>query len=111
MIKNCVKYFSFLVLYLQILSAQNKINFDHLTTDNGLSNSSVTAIFQDQTGFMWFGTQDGLNRYDGYNIKVLRIIPMIPAASQIISSFRSMRIFLEQSILRPNLENSINTIH
>src|SRR5690606_10550536 len=38
--------------------------------EHGLSNNYVTAIFQDSHGFMWFGTQSGLNRYDGYQFKV-----------------------------------------
>jgi signal transduction histidine kinase/ligand-binding sensor domain-containing protein/DNA-binding response OmpR family regulator len=41
-----------------------------LDMSDGLSNNSVTTIYQDSDGFMWFGTYDGLNRYDGYNFKV-----------------------------------------
>ena len=63
-----------LLLYNEILP-QNHIAFKHLTINNGLSNSSVTCIFQDKKGFMWFGTQDGLNRYDGYNFKIFKNIP------------------------------------
>lgn len=43
------------------------VNFEHITLEDGLSQSSVNIIFQDSFGFLWFGTQDGLNRYDGYN--------------------------------------------
>lgn len=43
-----------------------------LDISNGLSNNSITTIYQDSDGFMWFGTYDGLNRYDGYNFKVYR---------------------------------------
>lgn len=45
------------------------IHFEHLTTDNGLINNSVNVIHQDSRGFLWFGTQDGLNRYDGYKFE------------------------------------------
>ena len=55
--------------------AQSRIIFNHLTIEDGLSQSSVTCIFQDKKGFMWFGTQDGLNRYDGYNIKIFKNNP------------------------------------
>ncbi len=44
--------------------------FRRLTTEHGLSDSTVEAIVQDTQGFMWFGTADGLNRYDGYTFKV-----------------------------------------
>ena len=54
---------------------QSNIIFNHLTIEDGLSQSSVTCILQDKKGFMWFGTQDGLNRYDGYNIKVFKNDP------------------------------------
>lgn len=43
------------------------IFFDHITTKDGLSNNSVNAILKDRQGFLWLGTADGLNRYDGRN--------------------------------------------
>ena len=46
--------------------------FRHLTTKDGLSKNSVICIFQDSRGFLWFGTEDGLNRYDGYEFKVFK---------------------------------------
>lgn len=45
------------------------LRFDHLGISDGLSNSSVSSIVQDETGFIWFGTQSGLNRYDGYSVE------------------------------------------
>jgi len=48
------------------------LRFGHLTSENGLSNDSVWGIAQDSQGFMWFGTLDGLNRYDGNDFKLYR---------------------------------------
>ena len=64
----------FILLSSEILP-QSNIVFNHLTINDGLSQSSVTCILQDKTGFMWYGTQDGLNRYDGYNFKIFKNIP------------------------------------
>lgn len=46
--------------------------FEHLTMAHGLSQSTVYCSLQDSRGFMWFGTEDGLNRYDGVRFKVFR---------------------------------------
>lgn len=46
-----------------------KIEFEHLSIAEGLSQSTVFCIMQDQVGFLWFGTQNGLNRYDGHSFK------------------------------------------
>lgn len=48
------------------------LTFDHLTVEEGLSQSSVFAITKDADGFLWFGTRDGLNRYDSRTIKIYR---------------------------------------
>jgi len=49
-----------------------------LNITDGLSQSSVTAIFQDKQGFLWIGTQDGLNRYDGYTVVIYKTNPEDP---------------------------------
>ncbi len=56
------------------LIAQNFV-FRHITSDEGLSTNLVNCIYQDSKGFMWFGTQEGLNRYDGYHIKIYKNEP------------------------------------
>jgi signal transduction histidine kinase/ligand-binding sensor domain-containing protein/CheY-like chemotaxis protein/HPt (histidine-containing phosphotransfer) domain-containing protein len=48
------------------------LRFEHLSVDDGLAQESVLAIVQDQDGFMWFGTQSGLSRYDGYRFTNFR---------------------------------------
>src|ERR1043165_35592 len=59
-----------------LLSQQ--LRFKHITSEEGLSTNFVKAIIQDDKGFMWFGTQDGLNKYDGYQIRVFKSDPSIP---------------------------------
>lgn len=51
------------------------LQFERISLESGLSQSTVNAIIQDKHGFMWFGTEDGLNRYDGYSFKVYKHIP------------------------------------
>ncbi|MGD2205834.1 MAG: GAF domain-containing protein, partial [Anaerolineae bacterium] len=46
------------------------VEFRQLTIEDGLSQSTINCIVQDRRGFMWFGTQDGLNRYDGYDFRI-----------------------------------------
>ncbi|MBM2840504.1 MAG: response regulator receiver protein, partial [Bacteroidetes bacterium] len=53
-------------------SQPRDLRFDHLSTPQGLSQDIVTAIIQDHQGLMWFGTEDGLNRYDGYSMKIYK---------------------------------------
>ena len=56
------------------------LKFTHLTTNDGLSQSNVTAILQDRRGFMWFATRDGLNRYDGNAFVVYKHNPNDPGS-------------------------------
>src|SRR5579864_4912394 len=51
------------------------LHFTHLSGEQGLSNSTIEAIFQDSQGFIWIGTRDGLNRYDGHEMMVYRNAP------------------------------------
>lgn len=44
------------------------LRFEHITIDNGLTQNAGLAMLQDSTGYLWIGSQDGLNRYDGYSI-------------------------------------------
>ena len=64
-------YIIFLLMLLSsILRGQTSYEFQNLTKKDGLSQASVFAITQDSFGFMWFGTKEGLNKYDGYQFKI-----------------------------------------
>ncbi len=56
----------------------NDVRFERISLEQGLSQSVVLCILQDSQGFMWFGTQDGLNRYDGYDFVVYKHDPEDP---------------------------------
>lgn len=64
-----------LLWHLNVAAQKNNFSFDHLGIREGLSQSYVNCVVQDKQGFMWFGTQDGLNKYDGYHFKVFKNNP------------------------------------
>lgn len=84
---NAIKYYLYFILinvniYSQIVSelipSEQFLNFEKLTVNEGLSQNIVTFVYQDKLGFLWFGTADGLNRFDGIEIKKIRSINGIP---------------------------------
>ncbi|GAB3543822.1 two-component regulator propeller domain-containing protein [Spirosoma fluminis] len=70
-------------LWSQSINAQ----FEHLSVKDGLSHNSVNCMLQDREGFLWFGTNDGLNKYDGYVFTTFQPDPARPD-----HSFRNNRI-------------------
>ncbi len=84
-IKNFCATINLILVFLAILPANlaaehhliglDQAFFQRLTADDGLSQGTVNDIIQDNEGFMWFATNDGLNRYDGYQFNVFRHIP------------------------------------
>ncbi len=69
------------------------IRFTRPSTADGLSHSRVEHILQDDRGFMWFGTEDGLNRYDGYDFKVYKNEP-VNANSHVLSIYEDRAVVL-----------------
>lgn len=64
----------FLSGFLPAIHAQ-QYYFKHYSVENGLSNNSVGCSLLDKNGFLWFGTINGLNRFDGYSFKIFRHDP------------------------------------
>lgn len=61
------------LLGTNLTSAQNHyFNFEHLSIGDGLSNSTVNCILEDSRGIMWFGTNNGLNKYNGYEFTIFK---------------------------------------
>jgi ligand-binding sensor domain-containing protein len=74
------------VIRLPIVEGQ-RIRFAHLSTEQGLSQSRVDHMLQDRRGFIWIGTLNGLNRYDGYRFKAYKPVPDNP------NSLGGLRVF------------------
>jgi len=76
-ILNIIMVFMFLPAFFSLASTA-VTQFERFSLEQGLSQVSVFDIVQDHKGFLWFATEDGLNRYDGYNFKVFRHDPSLP---------------------------------
>lgn len=72
--KILLKIFFSFCLFSKIFP-QPDYQFQHINSDEGLSSNTVTCILQDHIGFLWIGTYDGLNKYDGYDFKVFKHNP------------------------------------
>jgi len=74
--KNKIRFLIFAsvltLLFPYALFSQNNSAFSRISINEGLSQSTVRAILQDSEGYMWFGTQDGLNKYDGYDFTIYK---------------------------------------
>ena len=66
-----------LLLCFAATAQRTNLKFDHLDINAGLSQNNVLCVLQDSRGFLWFGTRDGLNKYDGYQIIIYRNDPKI----------------------------------
>jgi len=80
-IKHTYHLFILLLILLMLCSLQSRsqelrtVSFENIKTENikrvkGLSQNMVNTIIQDREGYMWFGTWDGLNQYDGYDFSI-----------------------------------------
>ena len=67
--------FLFLFFHVALTGSRaqyTNLKFENLSTTEGLSSNTCMELFQDSDGFLWFGTIDGLNKYDGYEFTVFR---------------------------------------
>ncbi len=76
MINSKLFKFVLFVLFINVSTAQHKrYTFEHLTTERGLTQNGINFITMDTFGYIWIATEDGLNRYDGYEVKTFRFDP------------------------------------
>ena len=78
-------YISLVLLFFQLqdglkakvasINADISLKFEKISVEHGLSQSNVNAILQDSKGFLWFGTDEGLNKYDGYSFVIYTNVP------------------------------------
>lgn len=69
-------YILIVITFSSITVAQKKpVKFNRLTSSDGLSQNRVSSIVQDHDGFIWIGTEDGINKYDGYNFEIFKRSP------------------------------------
>ncbi len=95
------RYFTIAFLFCLLLlsagraTAQEPVtHFDRVSLEEGLSHGTVFSIVQDQAGFLWFGTQSGLNKYDGHEITVFRHDPNDPTS---LSNDNAGNLFIDRA--------------
>ena len=94
--KNYFVEFTLFLTFAVPLFAFDRPFFTTLGTQDGLPNSSISAIVQDSRGFLWFGTQAGLVRYDGYSFKLYENEPFV---ENVLSHNQVQTLFLDGDLL------------
>ena len=96
----------FILIFPKNLFAQGALRFERISLEQGLSHGTVLNILQDNEGFMWFATGDGLNRYDGYHFKVFKHDPDDPLS---LSNDYIQRIYKDrEGVLWLGTTNGLN---
>jgi len=78
-------------------AAPSGFRFEHITVDEGLSHSDAMAVAQDRAGFLWIGTNRGLNRYDGYGLKPY-LLPINPRNGQSSNRITALLVAPDQRL-------------
>jgi ligand-binding sensor domain-containing protein len=71
-------YLATIFILIHFTATAQYMSFEQIGTEQGLSQNRLTSIYQDSRGLLWFGTQDGLNMYDGYKFKLFKHEPGNP---------------------------------
>jgi ligand-binding sensor domain-containing protein/serine phosphatase RsbU (regulator of sigma subunit) len=103
-----------LFLFLSFFVTAQSYRFKHITSEDGLSTFYTSSIIQDDKGFMWFGTQEGLCRYDGYEVKAFKHDPDVKtslSSSDITTIYQhgDGKIYIGTRNAGLNILNPINT--
>ena len=72
------KYLLAVAIFMLMSVSAETYNFARLDNTHGLSNNQISCIFKDSRGFVWIGTNYGLNRYDGYHSRIYKSIKKLP---------------------------------
>ena len=81
----------------RLIAQQTDIKFEHISLEQGLSQSIINTIMKDSKGFMWFGTESGLNKYDGYEFVIYKSNPFDSTSisnNQVQSTFEDEEGFI-----------------
>ncbi|MGM8272456.1 ligand-binding sensor domain-containing protein [Clostridium perfringens] len=115
-IKKLVIRYAFLSLILILIQGKNvfalgesEVRFNNLTLKDGLSQSTVNKIIQDNKGYMWFGTSDGLNKYNGHEFVIFR--ELVNDKKSINSSFISALIEYDNDNILVGTSKGISKIN
>ncbi|ALJ06120.1 hypothetical protein APS56_13710 [Pseudalgibacter alginicilyticus] len=100
---------------LKIAAQKDALPFKHLTNADGLSSNRINNIIEDGNGFIWFGTGDGLNQYDGRSVKVFKELTTSMALSPqdknlLVGTVNGLELFDKntQQFVHLNIKNSLN---
>jgi two-component sensor histidine kinase/ligand-binding sensor domain-containing protein len=94
MIKSNFYILIFFIIFQSSYSQTKLLRFEHLTTEAGLPRNQVYSLIQDNVGYIWTGTGDGLSRYDGYRFKTFNNKTSNLSGKQIISIYEDKKFAL-----------------
>jgi ligand-binding sensor domain-containing protein len=77
-LKSKADFLFLVMILLPLICFSQSFKIEQLTINEGLSNNIIQCIIQDKNGFLWIGTENGLNRYDGYSFKIFKHDPTDP---------------------------------